>query len=143
MYTYELYDILFLIQSLQNPEPSFPFMNYVSFSTTSTTSGAYSKRTYQCSHTNLYQHSFFCQMVCLWKTLPPFDLSLSLSTIKHQLSALCRHTSPKTLTHKDRAHFTWYVLVTSVPNRIIPPTSIDNSHFSFSDFLSSPTLGSQ
>ena len=46
MYTYELYDILFLIQSLQNPDPSFPVMKYISFSTSSTRSGAHSKLTY-------------------------------------------------------------------------------------------------
>ena len=86
MYTYELYDILFLIQSLKDPDPSFPIMKYISFSTTATRSGLNSKLTYQSSsHTNLHQHSYFCRMVSLWYALPPIDLSLSLSTIKHHI----------------------------------------------------------
>ena len=91
MYTYELYDILFLVQNLQNLDLSFPVMKYVSFSTSSTRSGAHSKLTYWSSHTNLYQHSFFCRMVRLWNTVPPIDLSLSLSTIKHQIKCFRPH----------------------------------------------------
>ena len=85
MYTYELFDILFLIRSLQNPDPSFPVMDYVSFSTTSTRSGHHLKLNYQSSRTNVLRHSYFHRVVHLWNALPPIDLSLSLSTIKHQV----------------------------------------------------------
>ena len=49
MYTYELFDILFLIQSLQNPDPSFLVTNYISFSTNSTRSGHHLKLLYPSS----------------------------------------------------------------------------------------------
>ena len=64
------------------------------FSTTSR-SGVHSKLTHlSSSRTNLYQHSFFHRMVCLWSTLSPINLSLSFSTIKHQSKCfMCAHFS--------------------------------------------------
>ena len=53
MYTYELWDILFLVRNLQHPDPSFPITRYVSFSSSSTRAGHSLKLIHQTFHTHL------------------------------------------------------------------------------------------
>ena len=85
MYTYELLDILFLVRSLQCPDPSFPISEFISFSSSSTRAGHSLKFIHQFSHTHLSNHSYFKRIVRLWNALPPIDLQLSLNTIKIHL----------------------------------------------------------
>ena len=85
MYYYELSDILFFIKCLQFPDPSFPILNYVSFSSHSTRSGSCTKLAQQLHTKTQSQHFFFKRIVLFWNTLPTIDLSLSFPTIKRRL----------------------------------------------------------
>ena len=140
MYTYELYDVLFLIQSLQNPDPGFPFTKYLSLLTAATRSGLNSKLTYQSSsYTNPHHHhSYFCR---IWSAFGMPSLLLTFlfhypqsSTISH---SFCGHTFTTTLTHADRAHFIWCFHVTGVPNHIIPLILVNKIKLWFCFFFSS------
>ena len=85
MYFLELLDILFFIKCLKSPDPSFPILNFVSFSAASTRSASYTKLIHQHRQSTLSQHSYFSRLIRTWNILPPIDLSLPLSTTKLQL----------------------------------------------------------
>ena len=148
MYTYELYRIFVLIQSLQNLGTTFLVMKYVSFSTTPTMPGSHLQLTHQSSSlTNMNQHCFFHRMICLWKTLPLINLSLSFSTIKHELKHFMWGTSLRMLLHTDLVYTSHLVYPCNrCRNHTIPLTSVSKkfafSH-SFWQFLPFPIFGSQ
>ena len=85
MYYLELMDILFLVKCLQFPDPSFDIKAFVSFSNLSTRSGSTCKLVYRRFSTNKSRHFYFNRVVRLWNSLPPFDISRSLSCIKSTL----------------------------------------------------------
>ena len=87
MYTYELADILLLVKSLQYPDPSFPVMKYIAFSSSNTRSGSFMKLTHQSSNLSTAHHTYFKRIVRLWNVLPPIDIKLSLFTIKNQIKS--------------------------------------------------------
>ena len=84
MYFLELNDILFLVKSLNSPNPAFNIHNYVTFNTSVTQSGTFNKLIHNFTSTS-YAHNFFNRIVRLWNSLPYIDLSLSVSTIKSTL----------------------------------------------------------
>ena len=86
-YTYELADILLLVKSLQYPDPSFPVMKYIAFSSSNTRSGSFMKLTHQSSNLSTAHHTYFKRIVRLWNVLPPIDIKLSLFTIKNQIKS--------------------------------------------------------
>ena len=85
MYLYELLDVIFFVKCFKSPDPSFPIWDHVSFSTASTRSASAAKLNHKSRSSTLSRHTYFCRLVRIWNTLPPIDLSLSLSTIKLQL----------------------------------------------------------
>ena len=85
MYFLELLDILFFIKCLKFPDPSFPVLNFVSFSNTKTRSSSFSKLIHNPCSSRLSQHSYFSRIARLWNTLPPIDTSVPFSTIKFQV----------------------------------------------------------
>ena len=85
MYLYELSDILLLIKSLKFPDPSFPVLEFVSFSSSSTRSSTFSKLIPRRVSSSLHQHSYFSRIVRLWNFLPPIDVSKSYSLLKSDL----------------------------------------------------------
>ena len=85
MYLYELLDVIFFVKCFKSPDPSFPIWGHVSFSTASTRSASAAKLNHKSRSSTLSRHTYFCRLVHIWNTLPPIDLSLSLSTIKLQL----------------------------------------------------------
>ena len=87
MYFLELLDILFFIKCLKFPDPSFPVLNFVSFSNTKTRSSSFSKLIHNPCSSRLSQHSYFSRIARLWNTLPPIDTSVPFSTIKFQLKS--------------------------------------------------------
>ena len=94
------------------------------------------KLTYQSPHTNLYISAL---LFVDWSALdysPPINFSLSSSTIKNQIKCFMWAYFSQNFDSYSHAHFIWYiyVLVTSVPNHIILPTSINTFHFSFFTF---------
>ena len=88
LYLYELLDLLFFIKCLKFPDPSFPVLDFVSFSSKNTRSSTFSKLVHQHRLTSNSQHSFFCRIVRLWNSLPPLDLSLSYPSIKLHLKKI-------------------------------------------------------
>ena len=88
MYLYELLDVMFFVKCFKSPNPSFPFWDHVCFSTASTRSASGAKLNHKSRSSTLSRHTYFCRLVRIWNTLPPIDLSLSLSTIKLQLKKI-------------------------------------------------------
>ena len=99
MHIYELNDIMFFIKSLKRPTNSFKITNYVSFSSSSTRSSINCKLVHKRSRLNTNRHFYFNRLPRLWNTLPPINLSHSISTIKsmllkHMWSHFLNHFNP-------------------------------------------------
>ena len=88
MYIFELFDILLFVKSLKSPDPSFPVLDYVSFSNNSTRSSTFTKLTPRHLSSSSSQHSYFNRLVRLWNFLPPIDISLSYPVLKAHLKSI-------------------------------------------------------
>ena len=119
MYIYDLNDILFLIQSLQNSDPGFPVINYISFSNTSTRSGHHLKLIYPSFWTNLFIYSYFHRIVYLWNALLLLTFLFHYLQLNTKLRSSYCHIFSRTLIHESHIHFTLYTLVIYVLNYII------------------------
>ena len=85
MYYFEYLDITFLLTCLKEPDSNFPIFNYIKFSSSNTRSSNCSKLVIHKAKSNLSRHFYFNRVIQLWNFLPPFDLNLSLSTLKRNL----------------------------------------------------------
>ena len=121
MYYFEYLDITFLLTCLKEPESNFPIFNYIKFSSSNTRSSNCSKLVIHNAKSNLLRHFYFNRVIQLWNFLPPFDLNLSLSTLKRNL----KHT----LWFYFKEHFssfnqcTYHLLCPCNKCRLIPPPS--------------------
>ena len=93
MYVFELFDILLFVKSLKSPDPSFPVLDYVSFSNNSTRSSTFTKLTPRHLSSSSSQHSYFNRLVRLWNFLPPINISLSYPVLKAHLKSIFGHIS--------------------------------------------------
>ena len=87
----ELQDILLFLTLLKNPPDNFNLLDYVSFSTTSTRSSSTNKLvpTSLCiPRLNSTRHFYFCRIVRVWNSLPPFDIQNSYKVLKNFFSTL-------------------------------------------------------
>ena len=80
----ELFDILFFIRCLKDPD-NFSIFSYVRFSEGSTRSSTHFKLKHSISKSNTTGHFYFNRLPLLWNSLPPINLDLSISTIKNNL----------------------------------------------------------
>ena len=76
------------VKSLKSPDPSFPVLDYVSFSNNSTRSSTFTKLTPCHLSSSSSQHSYFNRLVRLWNFLPPIDISLSYPVLKAHLKRI-------------------------------------------------------
>ena len=88
MYTFDLYDILFFIKSIQNPSDSFDIRNFVDFYQLSTRSSTSNKLKHVFSSTNRQSNFYFNRLPKLYNALPALNLNLSFNTIKTYLKQL-------------------------------------------------------
>ena len=86
MYTFDLFDIVFILKSLKYPSPSFNIMNFITFNTNKTRSSAHGKLIHQMSSNNLARNFFFFRIPQLWDALPPIDLSQSVASNKIKIT---------------------------------------------------------
>ena len=70
MYFFELKDILFFVKSVKSPSSAFNIFNYVTFNTSSTRSGYFSKLLHNFATTSYTRHFYFNRIVRLWNSLP-------------------------------------------------------------------------
>lgn len=82
MYDLELNDIMFFVNSIQNPSDSFNIRHHCSFSSSNTRSSIHHKLQHTISATNYSSHFFFNRFPRLWNSLPPIDLTNSPASIK-------------------------------------------------------------
>ena len=75
---------LILLKSIKHPSDKFDILNYVNF-TTSSTRSAGTKLYPKTAHTNPIMNSYFYRLPRPWNSLPVFDLSESLESIKAKL----------------------------------------------------------
>ena len=92
MMVFELNDVMFFIRLLKLPPGNFDVGKYVKFCSSSTRSSTrsatYHKLIHSKSKDNITRHQLFNRLPRLWNSLPPIDLSLSISTIKSHLKTL-------------------------------------------------------
>ena len=83
----ELFDILFFIRCLKDPDDShsLSIFSYVHFSEGSTRSSTHLKLKHSLSKSNTTGHFYFNRLPQLWNSLPPINLGLSISTKKNDL----------------------------------------------------------
>ena len=86
MYIFELNDLLFFIKSLKNPSPHFDITKWIHLNTNVTRSSTYFKLAHNHTRCNLSHHFYFNRLPRLWNSLPPINLKLSTTTLKHQLN---------------------------------------------------------
>ena len=86
----ELFDILFFIRCLKDPDTSqeFSIHSFVQFSDCNTRSSSHLKLKHFLSKSTTEGHLFFNRLPRLWNSLPPINLELSISTIKAHLHRL-------------------------------------------------------
>jgi len=84
MYIFEISDIMFFINCLKNPTPSFDVNSYVSFSQSTTRSNSV-KLHHNISFTNRERHFYFNRICRLWNSLPIIDVNLPVDTIKRRV----------------------------------------------------------
>ena len=81
MMTFELQDLIFFIKAIKTSDPSFNILDYVSFSTNTTRSGAGLKLRHSTSTTNLDRHFYYNRLPRLWNSLPVIHNSLSQNAV--------------------------------------------------------------
>ena len=79
MYIYDLYDIMFFINSVKSPSDKFNILDYVEF-TFGTTRSAGLKLN-KSAPTNSVMNSYFYRIPRLWNSIPVINLSYPLTTI--------------------------------------------------------------
>ena len=86
----ELFDILFFIRCLKDPDTTqeFSIHSFVQFSDRNTRSSSHLKLKHSLSKSTTEAHLFFNRLPRLWNSLPPINLELSISTIKAHLHRL-------------------------------------------------------
>ena len=84
MQIYEIADIMFFINSINNITLRFNILNYVDFST-GTTRSAGCKLYHKTASTNSVMNSYFYRLPKLWNCLPIIDLSQPPHIIKSKL----------------------------------------------------------
>ena len=85
MYTYDLYDILFFIKSIQHPSNHFNISNYVNFCRNPTRSSTSNKLQHNFTSTNKQSNFYFNRLPRTYNSLPVLDLNQPFPTIKSQL----------------------------------------------------------
>ena len=99
MYFLEMNDLFFFLRSIKDPPPNFNILDYVSFCQNSTRSSSFNKLNLVHSSNGVHKFFYFNRLPRLWNSLPPIDLSQSLSSIKskirsHLWSHFIKHFDP-------------------------------------------------
>lgn len=81
----ELQDVLFFIKQVKQPTDRFNILNYVSFCSSDTRSSTLGTLKHIRSRLNKARHFYFSRLPRIWNRLPTLDLTLSITTIHHQL----------------------------------------------------------
>ena len=87
MYTYELDDLIFSVKSLKASTDHFNIRRHIQFARNPTRSGTSSKLVHIKALQSSHHHFYFNRIVRLWNHLPEIDTSLSIHTIKNQITA--------------------------------------------------------
>ena len=86
MYWYDLQNLLFLNKCMNNPPDNISLVpKFISHTSTNTRSGHHRRLQYHYRCTSAARHFYF-RVVKLWNTLPPINITLSYTSIKHFLT---------------------------------------------------------
>ena len=85
MMEFEIADIIFLVKSIKYPASYFDITNFIHFSSSNTRSSTYLKLRHSATSKNSQGHFYFNRIPRLWNSLPPFDICLSIPTIRSKL----------------------------------------------------------
>ena len=88
MMEFEISDIIFLVKSMKNPSAFFDIFSFIKPCNLSTRSSSSFKLRHSVSKNNSISNSYFNRIPRLWNSLPPLDITLSLSAIKSTIRDL-------------------------------------------------------
>ena len=130
MYTYDLYDILFFVKSIQHPSNHFNISNYVNFCRNPTRSSTSNKLQHNFTSTNKQRNFYFNRLPRTYNSLPVLDLNQPFLTIKSRSSGSILQTI---LTLTIPIVCTLFALVVPAPSLLAHQTSaVINLFFSSS-----------
>ena len=87
MYFLELNDLFFFLKTLKERSTSFDILDHVSFCEGKTRSSTFYKLKHTYTPNNSSRFFYFNRIPVLYNSLPPLDLSLSLSTLKSHIKS--------------------------------------------------------
>ena len=128
MYTYDLYDILFFVKSIQHPSNHFNISNYVNFCHNPTRSSTSNKLQHNFTSSNKQSNFYFNRLPRTYNSLPVFDLNQPFSTIKSRSSGSILQTI---LTLTILTVCTLFALVVPAPSLLAHQTSAVINNFFF------------
>ena len=82
MYILDFYVIVFFIKAFQQPSSHFNITHYITFSHANTKSSTTNKLHHVHTHNNCFCNFYSNRLPRIWNSLPPIDLTKSLSSIK-------------------------------------------------------------
>ena len=88
MYSFELYDIIFVIKSLNNPTSYFDIHNFIEFHSSISRLSQANKLIHHRSSNLITQHFFFNRVLRLWNVLPVIDVTPPTSTLHSRLKTI-------------------------------------------------------
>ena len=99
----------------------FNICNYVKFCESNTRSAASLKMIHHRSSSNIFHNSYFYRLPCLWNSLPPIDLTLSITTIKHKLTIFLWNHFTKHFNDNSVCSFHYHFPCSRCSNTAKPP----------------------
>ena len=133
MYTYDLYDILFFVKSIQHPSNHFNISNYVNFCHNPTRSSTSNKLQHNFTSSNKQSNFYFNRLPRTYNSLPVLDLNQLFPPLNHSYSRSSGSILQTILTLKILTVCTLFALVVPAPSLLAHQTSaVINNFFSCS-----------
>ena len=119
MYQLEFIEVVFFITELNCRSSSFDILNYFSF-LSSTTRASHSKLIHSSRTSSAARNTFFHRFPRLWNSLPPINLSSSITSLKRYIKSVFINRFNMFLILMIHTHYMLSVLVLSVHVFLFP-----------------------
>ena len=88
MYQLEFIEVIFFITQLNCRSSSFDILNYFTFSSSTTRCGSHNKLIHSSKTSSAARNTFFHRFPRLWNSLPPINLSSSITSLKRSIKSV-------------------------------------------------------
>ena len=120
MYQLEFIEVVFFITQLNCRSSSFDILNYFSFSFSTTCCASHSKLIHSSRTLSAAHNTFFHRFPRLWNSLPPINLSSSITSLKRYIKSVFINRFNMFLILMIHTHYMLSVLVLSVHVFLFP-----------------------